>query len=356
MINQSTMPPPSAPVPPRAPGQIGRRRRLTRIADTRDLLGDFAPYVASINDAGHVAFQAALKAHGTGVFMSRGDSYSRVGAPVNGGSHAYRSHPDINERGSLSVYVHFDSGEQALLLIGGGRATALAQTGFRFTKIGPLGPTMNDDDAVAFRADTRSGTSGVFVASAGSIRCIAETGERFSGFEGLPVLLRDGTVVFRADLRGGGHGLYSSRGGELKSLVETGRGFRALGSFPSVDDEGTAAFLALREDGTGGIFTVRDGEIATVADSNGPFETFRAALIHPAGLVCVATPRGGEIGIYAGMDPSADKILALGDELFGSTVADFALNPVSVNRSGQIALRVALASGEQLILRIEPAS
>jgi hypothetical protein len=37
--------------------------------------------------------------------------------------------------------------------------------------------------------------------------------------------------------------------------------------------------------------------------------------------------------------------------LFGSTVAGLALNPVSINDAGQLAIRVMLDSGRQLILR-----
>jgi hypothetical protein len=45
----------------------------------------------------------------------------------------------------------------------------------------------------------------------------------------------------------------------------------------------------------------------------------------------------------------------LGDDLFGSPVAGFALNPVSVNAVGQLAIRVKLADARQFILRADPA-
>jgi hypothetical protein len=38
-----------------------------------------------------------------------------------------------------------------------------------------------------------------------------------------------------------------------------------------------------------------------------------------------------------------------------ATVVDFALNPVSINERGQMAIRVALEDGRQLILRADPA-
>jgi len=40
--------------------------------------------------------------------------------------------------------------------------------------------------------------------------------------------------------------------------------------------------------------------------------------------------------------------------LFGSTVTDFASNPVSINAVGHVAVRASLADGRQLILRTNP--
>ncbi len=71
-------------------------------------------------------------------------------------------------------------------------------------------------------------------------------------------------------------------------------------------------------------------------------------------MVRIATPRGGSLGLFAGPEPEADRILAVGDPLFGSTVADLASNPVSVNAAGQVAVRARLADGRQLVLRADP--
>jgi len=44
----------------------------------------------------------------------------------------------------------------------------------------------------------------------------------------------------------------------------------------------------------------------------------------------------------------------VGGTLCDSTVAGFALNPVSINSAGQLAIRVMLEGGRQLILRADP--
>jgi hypothetical protein len=100
---------------------------------------------------------------------------------------------------------------------------------------------------------------------------------------------------------------------------------------------------------------VTDGTTTTVADTNSPFGSFRGALINRTGTILwCATPRGGELGIYTGPDPVADRIVSIGDPWFGSTVTDFALNPVSVNDAGQVAIRVRLANDRQIIVRADP--
>ena len=88
---------------------------------------------------------------------------------------------------------------------------------------------------------------------------------------------------------------------------------------------------------------------------HGAFESYRGALITGAGgVIRIATPRGEHLGLFNGPDPAVDRILAIGDSLFGSTVTDFAANPVSVSAAGQLAIRASLSDARQLILRVDP--
>jgi hypothetical protein len=85
------------------------------------------------------------------------------------------------------------------------------------------------------------------------------------------------------------------------------------------------------------------------------FASYRGALIDEAGrVVFCATPAGGALDIYRGPDPKEDRVLGVGDACAGSTVAEFALNPVSINAAGHFAVRVRLADGRGLVLRAEP--
>src|SRR5439155_4373711 len=70
---------------------------LTVIATTGERFSDFAPYVASVNDAGTVAFQAELRGGGTGVFTSSGEAVAEVAGPAL--LAGVTSHPDLNGAG-----------------------------------------------------------------------------------------------------------------------------------------------------------------------------------------------------------------------------------------------------------------
>jgi len=325
----------------------------TVIASTGERFSDFAPYVASVNDEDTVAFQAALRGGGSGVFTGNGGVIAEAARPTL--LAGVTSHPDLNNSGATSFYGEFPDGAQGVFLLRDGRLQPIASTRDGFAVIGPLGPTMNEAGTVAFRAEQTAGVSGVFAGDGAAVATVADTEGGWSGFHGLPVIDGRGTVVFRADREDGVQGIYAGRGGSIETIAETGDVFETLAFFPSANEGGTVAFAATLRAGGAGIFTVDEGRIVQVLDIEGAFESCRGALISSGGaVVFIATPRGGSLGLFTGPDPHADRILALGDPLHGSTLADLAANPVSVNADGHVAVRATLADGRQLILRADP--
>jgi hypothetical protein len=136
--------------------------------------------------------------------------------------------------------------------------------------------------------------------------------------------------------------------------VAPGVSWRRLCPFPSANESGTVAFAAKPPRWGRGIFTANEDEIVQVIDTEGVFDSIRGALISGDGEVVICgTPRGGSLGLFSGPDSDAERILALGDALCGSSVEDLAANPVSVNTQGNVAVRAALADGRQLILRAD---
>lgn len=321
---------------------------LSPVAETGTRFADFTPYVASIDDAGNVAFQATLQEGGSGVYMADGQTITTMAASGNEFRNVC-SHPDINGGGAFTFYADLDSGARAVLSGQGNAMTGLSNSA------GPLGPTINEAGTVAFREGENGPHSGIFRSSGQSVTTIAESGARFRKFHGLPVIGDNGAVTFRADLTTGGEGIYVGDAERTDTIVETGTTFTGLGLFPFRSNAGVVAFCASLRVGGSGVFAVLEGEIAPVVDTDSGFESFRGVLLDASGrVVFYATPRSGTLGVFSGPDPIRDCVLAVGSSLLGSTVAEFALNPVSINDAGQLAIRVALADGRQAILRADP--
>jgi hypothetical protein len=327
---------------------------FTPIAATGDgRVSDFRPYVASIADDGTVAFQAALTAGGSGVFSGDGALLVCHADPFGGTVREIVSHPDIDRAGSISVYAELASGVRGVYELRDGALIAVAETG-AYAAIGPLGPTMNAG-TIAFRGRTLAGAEGIFIGDQDAVTAVAETGASVSAFHGLPVACGTGAVVYRADRPGGGQGIYRWSDGRVGTVAETGGRFAELGRFPAANAAGQIVFCATLTSGGAGVFAVDRGEPALVVDTRAPFESVRGALIDDHGtVVFYATPRGGRLGIYAGPDPVADRILGVGDSHAGASIAAFALNPVSINTRGQLAIRLELDDGRQLIVRADP--
>ncbi|HJV70282.1 DUF7453 family protein [Ideonella sp.] len=330
---------------------------LTRIAANDGRFVDFAPYVPSINDDGVVAFQATLGDGHSGVFTGDGKSITDVAVTASTACPArlFSSHPDLNQAGKVAVYGTLKSGEEAVLLMhpDGGMAATDARDGF--SGIGPLGPTMNEHDDVAVRATSQYGRACIAVRRGAQLHAIAEAGDRFCRFEGLPVVNNDGQVVFRADLPDDRQGIFVHRDEQCAAVAMTGNDFEEIARFPIINDRGDVAFAARRTSGAWGIFSAASGRLTCVVDAEAGFESFRGVLINNGGPVAFyGTPAGGRLGLYTGTDPIRHRLLGLGDTVFGATVVDFALNPVSINGRGQMAIRVALGDRRQFILRSDP--
>jgi hypothetical protein len=74
----------------------------TVIATTGERFSGFAPYAASVNDAGMVAFQATLRAGGSGVFTGSGGAVVEVAGP--GLLAGVTSHPEASRTSHRTRY------------------------------------------------------------------------------------------------------------------------------------------------------------------------------------------------------------------------------------------------------------
>ena len=328
-----------------------RPYNLVPVAATGDRFSTFAPFVAAINSEGVVAFQGTMHGGATGVFETDGTSIETVVDTDAGPFDEICSHPDLDAQGSVCFYATRKAGGRGAYLVQNRCVSELAKS------CGPLGPTMNASGVCAIRARDETGRESIVVSHGVGVIATAGREAAFAAFHGLAVINAAGAVAFRADTAAGVPGIYLHDGGELVTIAEVGTDIAALGAFPFLSEAGTVAYWAARRDGSSGVFLSRSGRTIAAASSEDGFESFRAVLLskNDRPMLC-ATPVGGTLGIYSGPDPSRDCVLALGAKFLGSTVADFALNPVSINEAGQCVIRVQLSDSRQFIVRADPLS
>jgi hypothetical protein len=317
---------------------------------------NFAPYVPAVNRERSISFQADVDG-GSGVYtIHQGDvetiaeaspHFTAIPPDMTG----VISHPARNTEGWLCAYAQLANEQTGLLAWKGTEVVTIASSGKTWRGIGPLGPTMNEEGRIGFRGMSHDGHEGVWLGHvSGEVHCIAKTGDTFVGFQGLPVVNDSNQVLYRADLHDGHEAIYCWQDGESTCIVSTTEGeWTSLGRFPTMNAKGQVAFVGTRQDGTSAVGLVEDG-VCRLAVHPETCESIRGVLLSGAGESLVfATPTGGRLGIYRGDITKENCVLAIGEEHFGGVVADFALNPVSMNEQGDWAVRVGLEDGRQLL-------
>ena len=113
-------------------------------------------------------------------------------------------------------------------------------------------------------------------------------------------------------------------------------------------------FVGYLDDGSSGIFTGNGGAVTTIVDDSGVFGMLGPTTINNEGSVVFgASLDTREYGIFTGADPINDKVIAIGDPLFGSTVTRLNFSN-GLNNSGQIAFLAELADGTEGVFVAEP--
>jgi hypothetical protein len=315
----------------------------------------FGPYVAAIDAAGVLWF-TARGSSGEGVLCRAGDAGPSV-VEWPGGVPICLSHPAPDGQGGVAVFARDGGGRSRPLHGGVGGWRDLSSSCAAIAEAGPLGPTADAGGAVAFRARTEAGTEAVVrVEAGGTGRIVLEAEAEWIGFEGLPLCLPDATVV-RATRADGSQAILRQEGDRrAEILVGTGRDFSSLGRFPSMNRDRLGVFAARSAAGDSGLWVVEGGGgIRLVAGREGGFSEVRGGLVaDDGGVVFFATPTGGRPGVYAGPRADRDRIIGIGDVWQGREVAEFAANAVSINRHGQVAVRLAFADGGEALARWDP--
>jgi hypothetical protein len=332
--------------------------RLELIARNGPDFRDFQPYVPAIDDAGRVAFQARLPDGSSAVFLGDGQCCERLLSETDG--LAPCSHPDRNTRGELAIYAVRPDGSTALLGLGAGGAEVLLDSrSGRVSGIGPLGPVIDEQGQIALRTTLADGREAVCTWRGGECRIelSAREGEALAGFQGLPVVAGEAGLLVRADRVDGREVLCRVREGRTELLAQTGEGFRALSAFPAMNERGDLAFGALDpQEVPLLVHRVAGQEQRLRPASESGIVRVRGALLAGAALYCTADTRDGGVAVFRRRGDALERVLGTGDAFLGERIRALALNPVSVNDVGQLAIRLLFANGGQAIARLSPGS
>jgi hypothetical protein len=337
------------------PAVAQTRYKFTRIADST-LFGALREPVA-LNDRGQVSFVTTLPNGVTGVFVGGGGTVTAVAD--NSRDFSTFGFPGIDGRGQVTFF-----------------GNKIVRSGFYEGIDGSTALIENHGAVGGFVGDIYSSPSGAFsavhavlrlpgfqqeiiVSDGGRATRVADTSGLFALLDLDPRVNASGRVAFHGTRRDGSDGIFVGRGGALTTIADSSAAFAFFSDSPAINDRGQVLFQAALDDAnaTTGLFLASRGEITTVLDSTGAFFDFgRAPAINDRGQIAFEGTTPSLVGIFTGGDPVADRVIAVGDVIDGSTVAS--LDPLAfdsaLNNRGQLAFIVGLADGRTSIYRADP--
>ena len=344
------------------------RYTFTRIADTSDFPDGIRVPVA-LNDDGQVAFVASRPGGVTGVFVGQGGVI--MGVADTSRTFTFFGFPGINGRGQVTFFANkgdhlggYYAGPDGVTTIVETRGAVLGSGGDIFSS--PSGSF----SAVELVPRLPREPQVIVAGDGGRVIRIADTSGLFQSLDIDPRVNASGRVAFHAMRRDFSDGIFVGQGGAVTIIADTSGPFASFKDAPAINDRGDVLFQACVNAADGsviaGLFLSRGGEIRRVLDSTGAFGDFGTypGLNARGQIVFQGTvnpdpqsPDASRLsGIFTGGDPVADRVIATGDALDGSTVLSFDPSSFvsSVNNAGQIAFLAILADGRTGVYRADP--
>ncbi|MER3590128.1 MAG: exosortase, partial [Mastigocladus sp. ERB_26_1] len=261
--------------------------------------------------------------------------------------------PVINDQGTVAFFANLDTIGSGIFTVSNGVTTTIAESS---QPRGAFGlPVINNKSAVAFSSQVENG-SAIFLSIDGSTTSIVDTNGSFSDFDGYAINDAN-TLAFSARLDTGERGIFTITSDGVTVPIADTTGKFSFVFPPAINNPGTVAFKGVLKEGGEGIFTVNNGTITTIADNSNAFSFFENPTINDVGTVAFkGVLKDGGLGIYTGPDPVADKVIAAGDPLSGSTVTNIYFSNKGLNNNNQIVFYAILADGTGGIFRADPES
>ena len=350
---------------------------FTKIADSSSSFAVFRGATA-INDSGTVAFSGDLNTLNATVFTGSGGALTNIvtlppkPAPGPGFPEAYAI--DINNSGTV-LFETIDFPPSIGFYTGSGGTPTLVGRNGKFNSFSVS--AINDNGSIAF-LDLPPISRIVGIINKGGVNLgDAFQSYYFVNFFGGSDLNNNDTLAFRGILSNeplefpspslidGIDGIFTrTSDGTITSIATTNsRNFNfSVFSLPTINDSGVVAFgkgfgSGSRPDNLSNdtIFTSNGTSLTTIADTSGLFQSLGNPAINNSGTVAfLGQLDTGVTGIFTGADPIADKVIAIGDTLFGSRVTFLSFSNKGLNNSGQLAFVAGLENGISGVFRADP--
>lgn len=314
----------------------------------------------TITDDGTVSFVVDM----VGAYRAEeGKAIVRVGDSITGGAF-------INKLGEIVARRDFGAVNVELYKVtSAGVDVPLAQTGTKFRNFGTVHLSPN---GIAVFPGTENPISprhyGIYTASGdGTTSLVVDNLGIFGGFGGSPSINSAGKIAFTGykdtvNNVTGEAGLYVGTvggNGVTKTVLVQDNTLYKFDGAPHINDAGQIALkayeassgepciLVVNEDGTDLRIVARSGGIG----GDGAYSMLESPIINEVGSVVFygRLDTGGR-GIFTGPDPTVDKVVEIGDPLFGSTLTSAIFNRGLNNKNG-IAFYFELADGRSGIAR-----
>lgn len=330
------------------------------------------------NQGGRVAYYADLIAGGQGIFTSTGVRTPTLIADTQGNSKfsSFGQGLSINKTGTVAFFATLKTGATGIYTSNGIAEPKLIASNADGYSFNP-GLSINDKGEVAFSA-MKSGVQQIFKYDSSTVvnisNCIAAgntatqcplTGQGvYNNLNAqAPSINNDGIVAFVSM-----NGIFTNEGGASNPILPSSNYF-SLGSYreANINDNGLvsayahlAAGAAGQTSGVGQVLISSDGSPtggSIVAGDNvtsgqtGFYYVGTSSINNKGNIAFMANQVTGKDGIFIGADAVKDKIIGVGDALFGSTVQELFFDRHALSNDNEISFWAKLANGVSGIFR-----
>jgi hypothetical protein len=328
------------------------------------IAGDLAPQYfvldkeapVGLDGSGVVVFTARVDLGGPtrppGVFSGRGGPITTIASPADA-DFTLATLPAISDNGRVVFLAELDGLRAIVRRDGPGPPTLIIKEGSSTEPIQlscVRGCGVANDGTAIFTARPSGGNDGIYVGSGGPIFSVSP----FSTNVQFPDINNVGGVAYRSGPMS--NAIVSGLPGPLKVLIEGSGPFAYVGPL-SLNDHGSVSFSGQLDNDVRGVFQVNSqGDVSTIVDSTGAFRHFAEVSSNNSGGVAFIAHAdiGNGVGVYRGADPVAGKIVAVGDQIDGKTVAEIVLGRNALNDSGSVAFTVSFTDGTNAVIRADP--